>query len=745
MKCTLITLALLGSLLFFGNSKNVQAQDAAPLVVMNLAAHPDDEDGRTLTYYRRAKDAIAYSVIYTRGEGGQNEIGPQLYEELGAIRTAETEQAARILGTQTFFLNFNDFGYSKTAKESFEMWGGEDEVTSRLVYLIRKLKPDVLFTNHDTLTVGTRLQHGQHQAVGISAYNAFDLAADPAYHPEQLEEDGVDLWQPQRLFLRQWFGGESGDHDVIVPVTEKDHATGHPYTQIATQAISEHASQGMGMFASFRRMNSDTYFTLLHSSVDAPLDSTDLTANLKPNHTATPDLRYWIDSGRIPAPPDEFILINDEVVVKGQSIVAQINASSFEHKALTIVFDGPIEATLDVEGGTIVKKEFMISPDATPTLPKAKRQYDRFISSPPVAFAVYEAGTDNVLTAGYLPLEIAPALIVTSQKDVIRLHPGTNQLPLFITKFDDATQVAKLNLAVTKNSSNTVIYQQPYLIEFDDYSAQAKALEFELPMNLEADEYTISVTGLVNPYTTPPKPSQTFVEGRVFSVSVPEGLRVGVIESYDNALSLALGELGVDFVKLDSLGLASGSYRDLHTVVVDIRAYLVREDLRTYNDDLIGWVADGGHLIVNYQKMFEWNADFKDPFDDTLNNPDQLAPYPLKLSRDRITTEDSPVSVLQPDMPLFHTPNKMDASLWDNWIQERGLYFPREYADEYIELFEMNDPGEEPLRSSTLYATYGDGTYIYTALGWYRQLKIFHPGAYAFFANMISVPLTSEQ
>ena len=112
------------------------AQEARPLVVMNLAAHPDDEDGRTLTYYRHAKDAATYSVIFTRGEGGQNEIGPELYEALGAIRTEETERAARRLGTQVYFLNFEDFGYSKHAAEAFERWGGRDAVTARLVYLI---------------------------------------------------------------------------------------------------------------------------------------------------------------------------------------------------------------------------------------------------------------------------------------------------------------------------------------------------------------------------------------------------------------------------------------------------------------------------------------------------------------------------------------------------------------------------------------------------------------------------------
>ena len=86
------------------------APEAQPLVVLNLAAHPDDEDGATMTYYRYAKDAVVYSVIFTRGEGGQNQAGPELYEALGAIRTRETEAAARALGTQVHFLNFKDFG-----------------------------------------------------------------------------------------------------------------------------------------------------------------------------------------------------------------------------------------------------------------------------------------------------------------------------------------------------------------------------------------------------------------------------------------------------------------------------------------------------------------------------------------------------------------------------------------------------------------------------------------------------------
>ena len=112
------------------------------------------------------------------------------------------------------------------------------------------------------------------------------------------------------------------------------------------------------------------------------------------------------------------------------------------------------------------------------------------------------------------------------------------------------------------------------------------------------------------------------------------------------------------------------------------------------------------------------------------------------LGRGRVTREDAAVTLQKPDHPLLHQPNAITPAAWDGWVQERGLYFPQSWDDAYDELFCMNDPGEQPLCGSTLLADYGQGTYLYSALVWYRQLKVYHPGAYALFANMISLPLT---
>ncbi|HLA63295.1 MAG TPA: hypothetical protein VK610_02630, partial [Rhodothermales bacterium] len=180
----------------------------------------------------------------------------------------------------------------------------------------------------------------------------------------------------------------------------------------------------------------------------------------------------------------------------------------------------------------------------------------------------------------------------------------------------------------------------------------------------------------------------------------------------------------------------------LDTIVLDIRAYLVRTDLRLYNARLLDWVRAGGHLVVGYQKTFEWNpgdADPTAPEESGAVNPD-FAPYPLVLGRDRVVREDAPVTLLQPDHRVFHVPNETTAADWDGWVQERGLYFPETYDARYEPLLAMSDPGEAPLQGGILIARVGRGTYVYSPLVWYRQLEALNPGAWRLFANLVSLP-----
>src|SRR5437764_13647578 len=198
-----------------------------PWTVMCVAAHPDDEDGTSLIVMRHKYGAHTVSLFSTFGEGGQNAIGPALYEELGAIRARETMAAAEIQGSEPHFLGLKDFGYSKTRDEAFKFWGHE-EALRRMVLEIRKLRPDVIITNHST----TSNDHGQHQATALMVVDAFDAAADPNKFPEQLT-DGVTTWQVQRLFLRARGNQQPAANAQIVTIdpNERDPVRGVVYAE----------------------------------------------------------------------------------------------------------------------------------------------------------------------------------------------------------------------------------------------------------------------------------------------------------------------------------------------------------------------------------------------------------------------------------------------------------------------------------------------------------------------------------
>ncbi|MFZ0749255.1 MAG: PIG-L family deacetylase, partial [Pyrinomonadaceae bacterium] len=211
-----------------------------PWTVMCVAAHPDDEDGTSLVVMRRKYGAHTVSLFSTFGEGGQNAIGPELYEELGAIRARETMAASEIQGSEPYFLGLRDFGFSKSRDETFQKWG-QEEALRRMVLQIRKLRPDVIITNHST----TSNDHGHHQATARLIVDAFDAAADPTKFPEQLQ-DGVTTWQVQRLFVRQrgTQAPPAGAQLVTIDPNERDPVRGTLFAEQALSGLQKHATQG---------------------------------------------------------------------------------------------------------------------------------------------------------------------------------------------------------------------------------------------------------------------------------------------------------------------------------------------------------------------------------------------------------------------------------------------------------------------------------------------------------------------
>ena len=215
--------------------------------VMYLAAHPDDENTRLIAYMANERLLETSYLSCTRGDGGQNLIGPELREVLGVIRTQELLAARRLDGGRQFFTRANDFGYSKTPEETFRIWDKE-QVLADMVWVIRQRRPDVLITRFPP---DARAGHGHHQASAILAAEAFDAAGDPKRFPEQLQY--VQAWQPKRLLWNtgSFFvkPGENMDGYLKLDAGGYNPLLGQSYGEIAARSRSNHRSQGFGSAA----------------------------------------------------------------------------------------------------------------------------------------------------------------------------------------------------------------------------------------------------------------------------------------------------------------------------------------------------------------------------------------------------------------------------------------------------------------------------------------------------------------
>src|SRR5688572_30000229 len=212
--------------------------------VLYLAAHPDDENTRLISYFSKEKMYRTGYLSITRGDGGQNLIGDEQGIELGLIRTQELLAARRIDGGEQFFTRAFDFGFSKSPEETFSKWDKE-KILSDVVWVIRKFQPDVIITRFPTTGEGG---HGHHTASAILANEAFTAAADPGRFPEQLKY--VKPWQAKRIL---WNTFNFGGNNTITPDQFKVDVGGYnpllgkSYGEIAAESRSQHKSQGFGV------------------------------------------------------------------------------------------------------------------------------------------------------------------------------------------------------------------------------------------------------------------------------------------------------------------------------------------------------------------------------------------------------------------------------------------------------------------------------------------------------------------
>lgn len=203
------------------------------------------------------------------------------------------------------------------------------------------------------------------------------------------------------------------------------------------------------------------------------------------------------------------------------------------------------------------------------------------------------------------------------------------------------------------------------------------------------------------------------------------GQRVGYIMGSGDDVPAALRQIGYEVTLLSDADLDRGDFRQFDAIVAGVRAYNTRKRLRLVHARLMQYVENGGTYVVQY------------------NTRDDLAvatpgPYPFTISRDRVAVEEAPVRMVRPQHTLLTTPNKIGPNDFDEWVQERGLYFAGEWDPRYQTVLSTNDPGEKEKEGGQLYARHGKGVFVYTSYSWFRQLPAGVPGAYRLFANLVS-------
>lgn len=775
--------------------------------VMCVAAHPDDEDGTTLTVLRRKYGVHTVSLFSTFGEGGQNAVGPELYEALGVIRAKETQEAARIQGSEPHFLGLKDFGFSKSAAEAFRFWE-HDEALRRMVFKIRELRPDVIITNHDTAT-----GHGHHQATGRLVLEAFDAAADAERFPEQLTSARV--WQPSRLFVRA--RGQSGnnvaatspnDKFVAIDPNEMDSIRGTIYAAQALAALQKHASQGPWPTSIAERLRgipsgklpliryrlvreaqsipafpteAKTFLDGLPIAVSTPkIDGRDLSQIIDQPDRVLNSLIDWRRRARAGSTAgedphrarlmadraDRALALAAGITVKVSSQDAAlvprtlarftINISNTGNRTVQIKklsFEGwgnvvPLDPAelLSANSETITPLDLVTPPTAVITVPPAEHLYDSFLFGHRfVARAQLEIDGAEFSVKAQKSLEVVPAVEIAniSPSPCVQTEQTLGRCNNFrVTLTNHLAKPFTGSLTVARTVSGhvpvTVVKLELAPLEtrtqmFSNHDARPSR------ETVSEERASASVTVTINPPIPAGSPSssakQPILEREVRVVyteaRVTTGLRVGYLPSFDQTLKQSFDALGVSAHELKIAEIKEGELSRFDTIVIDNRGYYAHPQLIAANSKLMKYVEEGGTLIVFYHKDSEWNP-----------NPDrgrpQLAPYPIILDDERVTEEGAPIRFLQPSHRLLNYPNKIRSADFNNWIQERGLYYPKEWDGRYTALFASNDKGEKPLRGGLLVARYGRGSYIYTSMVWYRQLAAGVPGAYRMLANMTS-------
>lgn len=741
-----------------GAASGPEMQDR--LRVLWIAAHPDDEDTQLITWLSRGGRAETAYLSFTRGDGGQNLIGNELGEQLGIIRTEELLAARRVDGAHQYFTRAYDFGFSKTADETFSHWP-KDSLLADVVTVIRAFRPHVIMT---TFSGTPRDGHGQHQVSAILAKEAYEsAAADTVRFP--VRSYGRP-WTPLKFYRSAFFS--PGEGTLRINVGEYNPSFGKSYQEIAAESRSQHKSQGFGTLQrkgviwdnvrrDATRVNAGTAPKDEHSIFDG-------LENLVRPATDTVDARLAEPNVAVEAVADrQTVALGDSarvtVTIYNRSPI-QITArptwaGASAGSIIAIEPDSSYRWTTFVRGMEITQPWWLAAP----------RNGDLF--SPPIgplsederekqgwlgvtvcgsgkscashrAPAVYHFA-DPVRGDVQRPLVVAPALSVTLDRQVELARAGVPLDRFFAVTVRSALMSRKPVTVSLSLPGGLVADSTERTVLLD--SAGTRTVTFRVrgklspgTHNLEAiakEDGITSRTGYVPIDYEHIRPERQYRDAvvaiKAVDVVVPPKLRVAYIPGVGDNVAPALKQLGIPVTIIEPSEIPAADLSSFTTVVVGPRSYQASRELRDNNQYLLAYARNGGTLVVQYGQY-------------EMTTPGMM-PYPITIARphDRVTGENAPVTVLDPSSRAFSSPNRITQADYEGWIQERALYMPRTFDPAYHSLLAMNDPGEPQNKGAILIAPYGKGLYVYTTLAFFRQLPAGVSGGARLFVNLLAL------
>ena len=786
--------------------------------VLYVAAHPDDENTRLISYMSNQIKARTAYLSLTRGDGGQNLIGPEIRELLGVIRTQELLAARSVDGGEQRFSRANDFGYSKHPEETLDIWD-KDQVLSDVVLAIRQFKPDIIINRFDHRTPGTT--HGHHTTSAMLSVEAFDLANNTNIYPEQAKTYGT--WQPKRQFFNTswWFYGsqenfEKADKSKLLnfDIGVYYPSKGLSNNEIAALSRSKHLCQGFGALT--QRGSQTEYIELING--DLPKDKTNLFEGIDTSWNRVKggktigDILKKVETNfnfENPSTHVKDLLLARQLIqqldneywknYKTQEIDAIIEACLglyLEASANTPTASAGETITLNIEAvnRSAINMElvsYQLSTDKTATLkalplknndkqnvdqsltiPKGMQPSSPYWLNKKGTLGMYKVEDKNLigkpetprpisvtfnLTINNQPFSVTKPIVYRySKPDKGELYRPFEIIPEASAKISekviifDTDQQKDISVIVKAgrdnlngfvqiaHPNNWSVYPEKQNIDIK-YKGETQTLTFTVippknqneglitPMvHVGEDVYTRELVEIDYehiPYQTVVLPS----ESKIVRLDIKKrGENIAYIEGAGDVVPESLRQIGYNVMVLKPEDITTERLSAFDAVVVGIRAYNILDELKFKQQILFDFVENGGNMIVQYNT----NRGLK---------VDNLSPFELKVSRDRVTDENAEVTLLAKDHPVLNYPNQITKTDFEGWTQERGLYFPNQWSSEFTPILSMHDKGETEKQGSLLVAKHGKGYYIYTGLSFFREFPAGVSGAYRLFANMLSI------